>query len=139
MRASGLSVVSLAVALSMYGCAAAVHQEPRQDLSEHVVLSASCRSDTVTFSAIPWKARTEKGRSVRWSVDANSDVKVFRLGDVNGWPFHPGPPMTPGAGQPVSSPAVRNDAKRDNRYTVIFNCQGRDVIIDPEIIVWNGS
>jgi hypothetical protein len=146
MRALGLPagplVVALAVAVSFSGCAATLQGSPAGDRAvSPVVLWANCTANGVEARATPWEVSVPVNRDLEWQVDPSSPIDNVRIVQINNWPFNGGPPAV-SKGNPGKGQGVKNGVSVGDRfhYGIQFTCpDGRVMIVDPDIIIVNGT
>jgi hypothetical protein len=128
-------VVMPVAGLFVFGAQQAGNATPSRLATHTVSIHVSCA--TREASLTPDSIEISRNDTVEWELDATSDdveFSIHKKHPLSNWPFKNNPHQgrkgaRARADQMESTPAQRNE------YKVKLNCPGKDVVIDPIIIV----
>lgn len=106
-------------------------------MTDHVNVSMTVEGDRTVIEVTPSAAEVEKGETVEWRTDTDGLEFEIKPKSKPKWPFVNTNPGKGRKGAPARAGQMKPDPIKDKPigYTVILKMDGREIVLDPDIII----
>ena len=139
-----MRIVPSLLLVGAVGLALACNRENLSTAGPHkVIISLTCDNDGGKIGVQPWRVRSLKSESIKWTVAQNNTTVSLEPKDPAQWPFVSAPPITVSNANPVTSSDFKNLTPGDSifpyKVTGVCNHHGQmnKVVLDPDMIIPN--